>query len=253
MNKDLSRKETINMIKRIILCSLCLVLLLSCLKGCGNSLDFDYEAIEELVENYITSKYGIDCEMTKAYRYAKSGERYVEVWFKSLDDENQYRIRIYPESDIDSDRDGYYDSYYIESDGYFTTYIQPMVIPWINELAEQYVGFDEYLIFASLHYDGYIKDSHIPENVDEIISKGDQAGIFLYIIIPEEEYIDDDNALERINGLIEYLESTDMDCWGKLEVYDQEKYEAVSQYQTYQDYNNNIRKYFDTATIYLFK
>ena len=249
--------------KRSILCALSIILSLLCFTSCvlptsmyENGMedhDFDYEAIGELVQNYITNKYGIDCEMCEAISYSFGGDKYVRAWFKTSNDENEYMVEIYPETDEDSDGDGYYDSYYITADLYFQTYIQPMVIPWIHDLAEQYVNFDKYLVFASLGYEGLLKDSKAPKNVDEIINKGNKAGLELYVIIPEDEYSDDASTLEKINGLTEYLKKTNMDCSGQIMIYSHEIYEKVSQCVTVTDYAYNIRKYNEINYIYLFK
>ena len=214
--------------------------------------DFDFDEIEELVTNYIEDKYGVDCKMTEGSVKRVGGEKYVSAHCKIADDDNDYTMKIYPDTDKDNDGDGYYDSYYIEFDDYFTTYIHPKVSEWIYGLAEQYISFDDYLIFATLGYEDLGREIQAPKDVDEIIQKGDKASIAIYIIIKENEYTDESTALNNVKELTEYLEKTNMNCWGYIHVYNEELYETVSSHNTYRDYIYNMRGYSNISSIDMF-
>ena len=205
--------------------------------------DFDFDAIEELVTSYIEDKYGVDCEMTTGSVKRVGGEKYVSAHFKTSENDNEYDVTIYPEPDTDSDGDGFYDSYCIKAENYYSYYVSPMSAEWFDEVVSEYTDYTNYKVFASLGYNDVNKDPEPPSDVDYILNKKSDASGMLRIILSEEYYSPDRNFEEETQRLLDYLNSLELSYSFRIYVYDKEEFETVEQIQTYYEFNTEIRHY----------
>jgi len=203
--------------------------------------EMDPEAAGEFVVDYMKEKYDVDFEF-ETYQKEKNKD-YAEI--VGTIDSLEYKYIVQVELNDDN-------SYCIKYDSYFQLYIDPLVKTWISEVVREQTDLNNPLIFASLSYQDFGKDMTVPQNVEEFLVKKDKAGLYLYIIVPESEYTDDDALLNKYNKLLDYLKGTQMDCWGEIHVYNKENYDKVSKFETHEDYVNNMRRFNRVKVIDLF-
>ena len=204
--------------------------------------DFDFDEIEELVTNYIEEKYGVDCEMTEGSVKRVGGEKYVSAHFKTSENDNEYDVTIYPEPDTDSDGDGFYDSYCIKAENYYSYYVSPMSAEWFDEVVSEYTDYTNYKVFAVVGYKDICNDTQSPNNIDYILSQNGTGG-FLHIILSEKYYSPDRDFEADTKKLIDYLDSINFTYRLRVFVLDEEMYETVSQIPTYYEYNQDSYHY----------
>ena len=90
--------------------------------GCDDSPRMDKDKCAEVALQYMEEKYQTEYEVLdtgEAMKYEGSaGYAKVTVRQKLENSDNEYLVVVYPDSTIDEDEDGYYDSYKVVADNY---------------------------------------------------------------------------------------------------------------------------------------
>ena len=222
------------------------------LTGCENRPNTNIDEAKKVALKYMEKKYNVSfnvesCKETKGDFTSESVMVDVRMKLADSDNDMEYWVELTP-SFTDKDNDGFYDSYTVTSESYWTDYCQTFLNPWIENVISEYTDYSDFLVFASIGYKGIISDDQPPNDMDYILNKGSDAGLSFYIIISESEYKKNKDYEQATEKLVTFLKETGMECDGDLFVYLDQDFEKTAQYKTYWEYVNNFRTIHDVVT-----
>ena len=224
-----------------------LILLALTLTGCSLSWaswdppEADSEAMENSVLQYMKDKYHISFEIIGSLDDHAEGWGYEDDYFTAeiklpnSESDVSYAVTIEPNW-VDENDDGFCDSYTITSENYFFEYCQSFVKPWIEEVVNDTVDYEDTVVFARAEYPGYAIDMTLPEDMEFYFSKQKDALITFYIGISSSEYEDNPDFKSSTKKLFDFMDDSGMKWQGGLYVYSDENFSKLKECSTYSEY-----------------
>ena len=234
-------------IKGLILLTVIFISSALWLTSCGDKLHMDEDKCAEIALEYLEEKYQTEFEVidsSEVYKYMGSaGYAEVIVNDKATEEENRYKVCVYPDGNKDENKDDYYDSYKVVSDDYMCYLMNNFVKQEIYKILEN-IGIENFISSVYIEeYDGiagtsgFSADFSLPNKTDfslQNILGNYEIGITYWLDMPESEY--SDVLQESIEKAIRSILTDDDSVWCNLEIYDNETYKEINTIETY---NNN--------------
>ncbi len=221
-------------IKRTLLLFI-MIAMLSFVSCSGKNVSFDKNAAAEIVKQYVSDKYRLDFEPVRWILPTGGDEINVIGNVKSFGDEFRFDVS-YDEKTT---------QYYVYSDShFFQVYSQQFFQPWLDEAAKEYLEYERYYIYGRLTYRHIFSEQMVASNIDELISMQPEGlSLGLYIIIFEDEYNGDNEAVMKTDKLTEYIskELVNCDCSGELLVYINDGDDLLKEYGSYADIETDLK------------
>lgn len=218
-----------------LIISFLIITLILC--GCvhGENESYDKNAAAEIVKQYVSDKYGLDFEPVRWILPTGGDEINVIGNVESFGDEFRFDVS-YDEKTT---------QYYVYNDShFFQAYSQQFFQSWLDEAAKEYLEYERYYIYGRLTYRHIFNEQMAASNIDELINMQPEGlSLGLYIIIFEDEYKDDNEAVMKTDKLTEYIskELVNCDCSGELLVYINDGDDLLKEYGSYADIETDLK------------
>ena len=199
--------------KKIIWLGIAMLMVLLCFKGCKKKIHMDEEKCAEVALEYMKSKYGKEFILIRSNEIMRiNGPAGIAIVTVSIaENEEEYRVTIYPDGKSDKDKDAYYDSYKVISDDYMCVLVEDYAKNGMAELLSS-AGLTEFICRASMKTNQYEGEwgitSELPIPDEDTFSikdvlKNYTMSTYCWIDIPESE--NNDMLQENIERTIKPL------------------------------------------------
>lgn len=224
-----------------------LITIVLTLTGCGwnraswDPPEADKKAMENLVLQYMKDKYHISFEIIDSLDDHTEGWGYEDNYFtadiklQNSESDVCYSVTIEPNW-VDENDDGFCDSYAITSENYSFEYCQSFVKPWIEEVVNENVDYEDTVVFARAEYPSYATDMTLPEDMEFYYSKQEDAVIIFSIGISSSGYENNPNYENSTKKLFDFIDDSGMKWQGSLYVYSDEDFSKLKECSTYFEY-----------------
>ena len=183
--------------KKIIWLGIAMLMVLLCFKGCKKKIHMDEEKCAEVALEYMKSKYGKEFILIRSNEIMRiNGPAGIAIVTVSIaENEEEYRVTIYPDGKSDKDKDGYYDSYKVISDDYMCVLVEDYAKNGMAKLLSD-AGLTEFTCRASMENNEYEGEwgitSEFPIPDEDTFSIKDALSnyamsIYCWVDIPESE------------------------------------------------------------------
>lgn len=224
-----------------------LIALVLTLTGCGwnwaswDPPEADKKTMENLVLQYMKDKYHISFEIIDSLDDHTEGWGYEDNYFtadikvQNSESDVCYSVTIEPNW-VDENDDGFCDSYAITSENYSFEYCQSFVKPWIEEVVNETVDYEDTVVFARAEYPSYATDMTLPEDMEFYCSKQEDAVIIFSIGISSSGYENNPDYEHSTKKLFDFIDDSGMKWQGSLYVYSDEDFSKLKECSTYFEY-----------------